>query len=261
MTSIHPINCESYREEFLEALGSTVDAYGVWAGESEHAESCDSCKDWRADTLVVKGVLGSMNRLVAPAPLEALLAEDLQLGSGAFQSALRGLEFQVAPAELDSRLALEIAQIANEAPLPKWVELLENLPRLVAPKVLDRLLSEEISDSEKAITGRFVGGLFRRRSPETLDSRLQASLGSESVAPRLRLLKWGTAAAAAIMVWVSVPAYQAGATPKFHFEIVEVANLEDLSPFARSLASDLAGGMLYSMQMAPKVDRQEGGGL
>jgi hypothetical protein len=262
MTSIHPKDCERYREEFLVALDGASDAEGVSGRGVVHAEPCESCTVWREETLLVTGILGSLDRLVAPPQLEACVAEDISTGAGALQAVLRGLEPQTAPAELDLLLAQELTELAKEGAPPKLTSLLEELPRQKAPLVLERLVSEELADSEKAISKRFVGGLFRHISPDQLEARLHSALRSEGLPliPRLRLLKWGSAAAAALVVWVSVPAFQAKATPKYHFEVVEVANLQEVTPFVRALASDLAGGMLGGMQ--PKVESKEtdGGG-
>jgi hypothetical protein len=262
MTSIHPKDCERYREDFLVALDRAPDAEGVSGEGVVHAEPCESCTAWREETLLVTGILGSLDRLVAPPQLEACIAEDISTGAGALQAVLRGLEPQTAPAELDLLLAQELTELAKEDPLPRWISLLEELPRQKAPLVLERLVDEELADSEKAITKRFVGGLFRHISPDRLEARLHSALRSEGLpaTPRLRLLKWGSAAAAALVAWVSVPAFQAEATPKFHFEVVEVANLQEMNPFVRALASDLAGGMLKGMQPNVESKETDGGG-
>ncbi|MFT5059132.1 MAG: hypothetical protein ACI89E_001914 [Planctomycetota bacterium] len=244
-----PKNCASFREDFLVAQDSISGAPGVSGGD--HLSLCTPCEEWRERTLLVTGVLHSLDRLVAPEDLDERLVEDIELDLGACLGPLRNLERQLAPDELLALVAADLEVVTGEERPPKWLPLLEELPKHKAPRVLDRLVSEELQDCEKAITKRVVGGLFRRRTPHLLEARLRSELAgtkNKSNGFSKRTLSLGSAAAAALVIWIAAPGFYVVATPKLRFEVVAVANIHELSPLAQSLASGFLVGMLDPME-------------
>ncbi|MFT5079665.1 MAG: hypothetical protein ACI84E_000306, partial [Planctomycetota bacterium] len=257
MSSSTPQSCESYRESLLvglrepDALGALVDG---------HPETCMDCEAWTENAVLTTGFLSSMDRLVAPTELEGRFREELELGAGEYTGVLRSLELKAAPAALDQLIAAQLDQLAQDDLAPAWTRLIEQLPHAHAPGVLDRLVSEELSASEQAITKRFVGGLSRKECPKTLDGRLKGEI-STTRKPRVsmgRSLGWGSAAAAALLVWIAMPNFSADAkAPQLRFQVVEVSNLNELSPFAQSMAANFMG--LGSTSEKPDEPTTDGG--
>ena len=259
MTSSTPNHCETYREALLAGLRDP-DAQGELV--EGHMETCLDCDAWTQNALLTAGFLGSMDRVCAPGDLEVRLSEELKLGTGEFTGALRGLEHMAAPAALEELVSNQLEQLASKDGAPIWTRLIEQLPRAHAPGVLERLVSEELADSEKAITKRFVGGLPRQDCPKILDGRLRGEL-DPARKPRLvsvRTLGWSSAAAAALLVWISMPNFNAAAkTPQLRFQVVEVRDLNDLSPFDQTMAANFMG--LNSSDMKRDEPTTDGGGL
>lgn len=259
MTSSTPNQCETYREALLAGLRDP-DAHGELV--DGHVATCLDCEAWTPDAVLIAGFLGSMDSVFAPADLEVRLRQEMELGAGEFTGALRGLQHVAAPAALDELVDSQLKELALEDGAPAWTRLIEQLPRAHAPGVLERLVSEELADSEKAITKRFVGGLPRQGCPKTLDGRLRGELGSARK-PRLlsaKTIKWGSAAAAALLVWISMPNFSAVArTPQLRFQVVEVSDLNELSPFAQTMAANFMG--LTPSGVKRDEPTTDGGGL
>ena len=258
MSSSTPNPCESYREAFLAGLREADAQEAPGAG---HVETCGDCKAWTQSAALTAGVLGSMDRLVAPADLEVRLSQELELSMAPFTGVLRSLERKSAPADLDRLVAGQLDQLAQEDVAPSWTRLIEQLPRAQAPAVLDRLVAEELAAGDQAITKRFVGGLSRHDCPKTLDGRLHGELdpARRPALVMVRSLRWGAAAAAALLVWISLPNFSAVAkAPQLRFQVVEVSSLQELSPFAQSMAANFMG-----LDPAAKPDKPttDGGGL
>lgn len=256
MEPTHPI-CTELREEFLlEPLQG--------ASFEEHASDCASCAVWLARTSRVTGLLGSMDRLLSPLELEERVAEDLELGSGALTGALRGLPRLAAPAELEQRVAKGCAPDSDEENFtPAWAPLLAALERHRAPLVLDRLLDEELWDSEAAITRRQAGGLFRLRTPQTLFGRVAGDLTRSEQKQSVRnWLPLGSLAAAALLIWAAAPSFvEGGKTPEARFRVVQAQSLASLDPLARSLVEGLSGGRVQAVQNVKDTEGiQDGGG-
>jgi len=204
-----------------------------------------------------------MDRLVAPATLEGCVDEDLQLGAGFLVGVLRGLERQEAPGQLEQRLAESLAPAVGQKDAdqaPAWRELLGSLEQHSAPRVLDRLVDEELSNPSASVAHRFAGGLFRMPPPKSLLARVSGDLnGPEAAVARRRWLSLGGAAAAALLVFSLSPMPQHGPSrvPR-PFRVVEVESLASLDPLARSLVDGLAGGNVQAMD---RRKESNGGGL
>lgn len=170
--------------------------------------------------------------------------------SAALQRALTSLRPVSAPAALDERVALECA---TDAPVASW---LRELPAVAAPDVLDRLVSEELADPQRALAERFAGDLPEHAAPRSLRGRLVNALNSEDA--RQRRAQWGlvgsglAAAAMALLVfWPQEPAQpvdqgDSEVRSRLRLKRVTVASADELSPMAALLSDSLAGGFSLS---------------
>ncbi|MDF1797733.1 MAG: hypothetical protein P1V81_01035 [Planctomycetota bacterium] len=247
--STSPHNCESFREEHLLASSRTAEA-----------PACGDCRGWIRRSDLQLGLLGSLERHPAPLALDAALADALEVGAAGQEALLRGLERQSAPPALGARLAAELAA----DPRPSWAGIVGSLAPKAAPSVLDRLVDEELSDPEAAVTRRFVGGLFRARGPRGLADRIERDLRPSRLGGRRLTLSLGGLAAAVLLVWGVTPLLDGSPTEqRLSFTVVQVTNLDDLDPFARSLVEGLAGGRVNPVQPAsdqPPGSVNDGGG-
>lgn len=248
----NPLTCNELREQYFadSARSESFD---------RHAAACRSCAAWLERQSVVRGVLGTMDRLVAPAVLGRCVDEDLQLGAGCLVGVLRSLERQDVPVQLEQRLAETLAAPGGQASVLE--ELLGSVEAHPAPKVLDRLVDEELSSPAASVARRFAGGLFRMSPPKSLQARVSGDLSApETAVLRRRWLSLGSAAAAAaFLVFTLAPLFHNGATkvPR-PFRVVEVESLASLDPLARSLVDGLAGGNVQAMD---RRKESNGGGL
>ncbi len=222
-------DCDRHRQELL--LGEATVVSG----------GCEACGAWDERRRQVTGLLSSLERLPAPADLDARLAEALDLGAAGQEPLLRGLERRPAPADLDAIVAADLAAAVGDA----TGGALAALERRPVPTVLDRLVDEELRDPA-AVTRRFSRSLFRFEGPRSLADRIDRDLREAPVRrPRLALSLGGLAAAALLAVGLLplLERSKARSQPlELSFEVVEVGDLERLDPFARSLVDGLAGG-------------------
>ena len=234
-------DCDRHREDQL--LGE---------GSSSAAEGCEACRAWAERARQVNGLLVSLERHPAPSALDGLLAEALDLGAVGQEPLLRGLEPQAAPAELEQRLAADLAE-AGRDPLTHALSTLERAP---VPTVLDRLVDEELRDPA-ADTRRFSRSLFRFEGPRSLADRIDHEL-REPARRRVGLrLSLGSLAAAALLAVGLIPLLDRSEERlELSFEVVEVTGLDQLDPFARSLVEGLAGGKVNVVR--PNTDLGDG---
>jgi len=247
--STHPHNCESFREEHLLA-----------SSRQAEAPACGDCRGWIQRSAQQLGLLGSLERHPAPLALDVALAGALEVGAAGQESLLKGLERQVAPAALEARLAAELAA----DPRPSWSGIVGSMDSKVAPQVLGRLVDEELRDPEAAVTRRFAGGLFRAHGPRELGDRIDRDLRHRPLDRRRLTLSLGGLAAAVLLFWGVAPLLGGAPTEqRLSFKVVQVTNLDELDPFARSLVEGLAGGRVNAVQPAseqPPGSVNDGGG-
>jgi hypothetical protein len=228
--------CDAFREDFL-------------AGQATAQElDCAPCRSWLQRAGLVQGLLGSLERQVAPEALGEALAEAIEVGACGQESLLKGgLQRLSAPGELELRLA---AELKGDPSQPAWAPALAGLEPRRAPEVLGRLVDEELREPAAAVVRRFAGGLFRLTGPRSLADHIDRDLREAPRRTRSLGLSLGSAAAAVLLVWVVLP--QLGGTtkgqePRLSFRVVEVDDLDGLDPFARSLVEGLAGGKVRSV--------------
>jgi len=232
-------DCDRYREELL--LGRIDETQAL-----REEGACGSCREWAQRARQVSGLLSSLERHPAPAELDEVLAGAIETGAAGQEPLLRGLERHRAPAELEAALALDLAHE------PGPTTLVEALVRRSAPDVLDRLVDEELRDPA-ADTRRHVRGLFRLEGPRALTDRVDRELRVPVPVRRRMGQALGGLAAAAVLAVSLVPLI--GGTeevPRLRFEVVQVTDLGQLDPIARSLVEGLAGGRVNDVQ--PSTD-------
>jgi hypothetical protein len=178
------------------------------AALASHADDCVSCAAWTSRRRRSVEALGGLIRRAAPQGLDALVQTEVQ-----------------------------------RTPL---VTLFGELAKHRAPAVLDRLVSEELADPQRAAVRRHLGALPRQVLP--------AGTSLETRAPR-SLRRWSRVAwlspmvaAAALTVMLLAPRPEGSVGPdatwRPRYQVVEVEHPEALSPIARSLAEGLVGGPL-----------------
>lgn len=247
--------CAEIRELYLTKRARTGDL-------ERHAAACEACAAWLERQGFVCGILGTMDRLVAPLVLEGRVSEDLQLGTGCLSGVLQGLERRAVPEELEQRLVEELGDISTaEDPLetPSWAPLLATLEPMEAPRVLDRLVDEELADAPASVARRFAGGLFRMSPPKGLSARIAEDLGDPApVMARRWWLPLGSVAAAVLLVFSIAPLLQEQSvrSPR-PFRVVDVESLASLDPLGRSLVNGLAGGRVHGMERTRETSGDE----
>jgi hypothetical protein len=211
----------------------------------EHVESCDECRAWVVAIERRIHALNDLTDLVAPAELDQRVAGEL---AGDRQKrnerAAGSLARLGAPADLDAAVAelfggREPAGDAERGErAARTVRMLEIVP---APSVLERLVAEELAKPALQRAERFPGNLERLEAPEELREKLHGSVRRRAA---LRLLRAPLAAlaAAALVVWVALQMDDAPASRSYRFEVVRATSLADLDPMLRSMAEGLTGG-------------------
>lgn len=281
--------CRSTRDWLTLEVGS------VGAPEREvraHLESCSACADWHRAHQRQRHALSGLQRLRAPAELDNLLevalsadgrehralealsrlrpltapanldgsvVAALQAGSRQERSLrhLRGLDRLHAPAELDD------AARATLNPGRRW------LAGLPSPRVLERLVSEDLADLPRALTRRFTSKLPRLSAPAELEARVRHELARTNRSAgrsRFGLRSIAAAAAAALLLgvfgWSQFGASdrdQDGPGAELAAIPIEVRHLDaqaafadpTIDPLTRRLADDLSNSRLSLAERAP----------
>ena len=241
-------DCREFRDQVLARL---TEERGGGAGRAGgHGSDCEPCAAWAARVDAHARAFASLPRLELPRDLDGRVVASMFAGQRQDRAAeaLASLPRAKPPADLDQgvhRLARRGG--ADDAALE----------RLRAPDVLTRLVAEELADPSRAVVARQVGGLERLAVPTELDERLRKLLRADPIAPGRRagsrsLRRWGSAAAAAVVLAVGVlagrqwmgtpsslgPVETGGATAQFDFEVLQARSAADLPAFARSFVAD-----------------------
>lgn len=223
-----PPDCQDFRDHALEASVEDSPSAG-------HADACEACGTWLSRLRVTRGLLGSLERLVAPEELGTRVTEELRGFPLRFAIACESLETRPAPAELDRLVSERIEQQAqvserasrdfgddgfpehelssagaagelddvlasrDEAPDSLALRALRSVQPVGAPDVLDRLVAEELAGGATADVKRSVTELERLRAPSGLNRRVLGPLIEGGRPSRRGLAALATAAAAGIL--------------------------------------------------------------
>lgn len=179
---------------------------------TEHVASCAACARAARTWPQAARALREMERMPAPAALDSAVVAALHAGvrSDRAVRALQQLARLSPPTELDgseldgSELdSSELDRSVGESVAPEpsgedttaasasdgtssigassSAEELGFAGRTPAPRVLDRLVHEELLDPSKALVRRHIGGLARLRAPQELATRVAAELARPDV--------------------------------------------------------------------------------
>lgn len=228
-------------------------------------------------------LLRTLDRHPAPALLEALVANEcrpelervLDEDGGRIGAALHSIARFSAPAELEERLHEQLSGLATpdgedsgascedsglgdhreldpeldwsaEEDAPQLISALRSLERVPAPKVLERLVREDL-EKDHAPALRLVGSLDRRGAPAKLQARVVHELGRPSI--KISKLRMGALAAAVALLITFIakaPFGESGVegAGAYSFQVVEVSSASELSPMAAGWVDGLRGGLV-----------------
>ena len=149
---------------------------------------------------------------------------------------MRALTRWDAPAELDERM-LAAQQRESESRERSSLDSDE------APRVLDRLVDEDLRDQPKAITRRFAGRLERLHAPGVLRVRVERSADESTSAARRRLRVLVAAGLLVVLLSTVGGGIYWLEQPRYSFEVVHERSLAGLDPMVQSLLGGLTGGL------------------
>lgn len=239
----HDANCERFQQALVEALPTTP---GLSAELREHVQACAACARALRAWPAASRALSELPRHAAPSELDSAVVAVFH-GGARTERALRALS-ELARLSPPAELAQALDGLAreNSAAVPQ-------LGRAPAPRVLDRLVDEELQDPAKALVRRHVGGLARLEAPASLAERVALELARARQDSRARValsrvfrrrLEFALGAAALFAVVVGWWALQReSVSPTRPFRVEHAANFGALSPLSRGLLDSASSGM------------------
>jgi len=244
----HPAPCERLQLAMVDALPSTPHLTGELR---EHVLACAACarvvRAWPA----ASRALAELPRRAAPSELDSAVVAAFH-GGARTDRALRALG-ELARLSPPAELAQALEGLARESagPVPQ-------LGRAPAPRVLDRLVDEELQDPSKALVRRHVGGLARLEAPAALRERVAGDFARAQQDSRARLalrqvfrrrLELALGAAALFALFVGLWALQREpVSPARPFRVEHAANFGAFSPLSRGMLDTASSGMLGSQR-------------
>jgi hypothetical protein len=229
-----PYTCRVFRDRVLSHAGDTS-AFEL--DLAQHVSTCTSCAAFAQRVSGQARALRGLAHRAAPDELAGLVVAACNAGHRQARaiSALGKLSRWEVPAELDTKVLDE----SPELPIAE---------RAKAPRVLERLVDEDLHDPPKAIARRFAGRLERLRAPGSLRSRV----AGQPVVPlstsewtsawtRARVLTLAGLAAAAVVL-IAGGIYWSRA-PRYSFDVVHETSLERFDPVVSSLLGGVTGGL------------------
>ncbi len=226
-------NCDIYRQQVLERLGSSA----------VESTACATCAAWQTQQDRLVGELAALTRLAAPARLSDRLTAEL---------ALRELPARSAPQALDMCMERLAARVAEECVSERALRALDAVP---TPPVLDRLVAEELAAGGRVQVRRFAGDLPRQAAPASLSHRLRQPSSVRGPKRLRRVAAAAASLAAALALFVGLSSDAKPSRPTYRFDIVEAASLEEFSPFARGIVSAASRGALTSASHSSTATR------
>lgn len=245
--------CDRLRSAWVDAAPAVLSGAGLHAELREHLASCPACQRVMRAWPLAARALSALPRCAAPRELDSAVVAALQAGARTDRAvrALERLARLTPPDELAEALEQPVAGAApSDAPPPAPVT------RATAPRVLERLVSEELSDPAKARVRRHVGGLRRLAAPAELASRVEQRLRSErarasaaaalrvEVRRRLRLALAAAAAFALVAIALLVERPDDATQPRPRpFRVEHASSLASLSPITRGMLDGVSSGL------------------
>jgi hypothetical protein len=227
-----------------------------------HAASCEPCAALAARVERAAGAVADLKGLSAPVSLDGLVVAALEAGVREERAvrAVQGLEREPLPEPLEEAVETE-AEIAAELERTELAAGFDT-ERQPVPSVLERLVSEELAQPDRAVVERFVFSLPRQKAPSELEARVHADLVEPAAtpapitAPRLlgrRLTLVGSTLAAGLLVTLLFRPFFTITDPDqgrpFRVEPATADDLAALDPFTKGLIENVAGGMLAARDL------------
>lgn len=258
-------NCDSFQELLAAECGQER----PWSAPLEdHLRECEQCAAFAARLARTTGVLRGLRAVGAPEELRSRVVSACQAG---FQEDRAVAEVslltpQQAPAALDRGILQLFEEIEAEGVLEDGVR---------APEALEERVAEDLEDLPRAVSRRTLEKLPRLATPELLTDRVDQVLPSQDEAapkvPRLLSGPWATLGrwtaglgAAAGLIWMvggvldssrvnptglepTGPELALGNTEPaqalYSFEVVRPTDPTELSGQALALARQVSGGV------------------
>jgi hypothetical protein len=279
---MNPSPCDLVRLALLEGPafdGAAITesaAPSLSAEQRAHFESCVACQNAARTWPLAARALSELRRERAPRELDSAVVGALHAGARTERAvrALQRLARLSPPPQLGAALDASAEAEAHERPadleqaptedglteeaLAEEAKRLRAEGRTPAPRVLDRLVQEELLDPAKARVRRHVGGLHRLPAPDALFERVAGELTRERrerepraalrsfTARRLRLVL----GAAAVFALLALPFLSRtedlrdDSRPRSRpFRVERASSLGALSPITRDLLNTASSGM------------------
>jgi hypothetical protein len=274
---MNPSPCDLVRLALLEGPafdGAAIPgsaAPSLSAEQRAHFESCVACQNAARTWPLAARALSELRRERAPRELDSAVVGALHAGARTERAvrALQRLARLSPPPQLGAALDASAEAEAHERPadpehalteeaLAEEAKRLRAEGRTPAPRVLDRLVQEELLDPAKARVRRHVGGLHRLPAPDALFERVAGELTRERrerepraalrsfTARRLRLVL----GAAAVFALLALPFLSRtedlrdDSRPRSRpFRVERASSLGALSPITRDLLNTASSGM------------------
>jgi hypothetical protein len=228
-----PSTCRVFRDRVLSHAG---DAPAFEPDLAQHVSTCTSCASFAQRVSSQARALRGLVHRAAPAELAGRVVAACNAGHRQARaiSALNKLSRWEVPVELDTKVLHDESRLTMGE-------------RAKAPRVLERLVDEDLHDPPKAIARRFAGRLERLRAPGILRSRVASeplapiAASSSTRARRVRVLALAGLAAAAVLL-ITGGIYWSRA-PRYSFDVVHETSLERFDPVVSSLLGGVTGGL------------------
>jgi hypothetical protein len=233
--------CREHRDAWIERR----------AGDSDHPRSCPACAAWTRTRDAHARALAGLARLEPVSELDRSIAcdvsallertrarvEEQRRREATLLRGLAQLERLTVPAELEARLFSPEGGLAQGA---LDARALADLDAPDAPRVLDRLVAEELSEPEKRRAARFAGDLERQPAPPELAVRVETEL-LRPRSSRVLLARLAVAAAVLTLAIVGLRRGLESRRPARTLEVVAASRLAQLDPLAGALFEALSG--------------------
>lgn len=243
--------CERVRSSWIEFASPSGGAFeaALELSEREHVSACPACqRTLRSWSLAVRA-LSKLPRQSAPPELDSAVVAAWHAGART-DRALRALQ-RLARLAPPDQLAQALDQPSTEVGVAA-----SQVARASAPRVLDRLVQEELLDPAKARVRRHVGGLRRLPAPDELFPRVAAELspsrrsaaardGLRSIAARRLRFVLGAAAAFALVALPIALLLQKPSDSTRPFRVERTSSLGALSPMTRGMLDAVSSGLAH----------------
>ena len=194
-----------------------------------HVAGCAVCADVASRAARAVEHVRALERRPVPETLDGRVVAALHAGHREERVAaeLRALRRASVPRELESKLFVDPAAARSDA-----------------PRVLERLVAEDLADPGRVAARRAARRLERLRAQESLLARVDAAIRAGE--PRRRARPAAIAAVVALALgcagWL-VSRARTASEPRYRFDVVYAKSLDGLEPITLGFLSGVSGGV------------------